>query len=85
MMSEQGAARDRFTRADSLFQAVCELPAPEQRARLIGLAPDNPALVEEVMGLLHADAEADARVACQCPEPSQTSRARSRMRERSQR
>jgi serine/threonine protein kinase len=60
-MSTEGGARSRFSRVDTLFQAVCDLPEGERRERLLVLAPDDPAIVQEVLALLSADADANAR------------------------
>lgn len=60
-MRADEAARERFLRADTLFQAVCDLPPTERRSRLLMLAPDDPTIVEEVLDLLRADEEADTR------------------------
>ncbi len=54
-------ARHRFSRIDTLFQAVCDLPPAERAAMLESLAPNDPAIIEEVMALLRADSDAQTK------------------------
>ena len=47
-------SRDRFLRADALFDAVLDIPTSEQDAYLVAAAGDDPALLEDVRQLLAA-------------------------------
>lgn len=61
-MAEQGAelSTARWARVRSLFDAVCDLPATQQRARLAELGADE-ALADDVLGLVNAQTESFAR------------------------
>ncbi|MEO0854839.1 MAG: hypothetical protein AAFY15_15245, partial [Cyanobacteria bacterium J06648_11] len=53
-------SRERFSKIDRLFQAVCDLPPSERESRLIDLAPDDQAIRLEVLELLQADSRASS-------------------------